>query len=462
MKLRYMISLISQKAFFIIALFFLFLGLYIVYHYWKKRKEVILQSSQHPRKIIHLILASYLATLVLVTLLERGSYGSSPINLKLFASYTEAWYRVDANAIMYIILNILMTIPLGVLLPLSFEKLKKPLSFILYCTLIILSIEFTQLITNRGVFDIDDIFNNFLGAWIGFAFIKSFLLLRSKSEKLTTIIAYQAPLILTLIFFVSTVSIYNSKPYGNLEFYALPKYKMKSVNITESPDLNLDLEAVSPNIYRHLVDDKIDPEELFELITGVDATTTLHSGHNLNIQNSEIGAGSLDFDIQTGQYIYTAPYVEVSEVHDLKFSLSEVIDQLEAININLPENTNHTLESDETHYTYSFHNRIEHNSGVTEIIFIELIFNSDNTLSRFHNNSIQLVADSKVKVKSPKAVIEDFKNGRIGIELYDLPSQINILDITSTTMMDSKGFHRPAYEITYETENQTLVVSLPA
>ena len=65
-----------------------------------------------------------------------------------------------------IILNIVCFIPVGLLVRLLFEK-HRWAKALLAGLLVSLTIELSQLIWHRGVFDVNDLFNNALGALIG-------------------------------------------------------------------------------------------------------------------------------------------------------------------------------------------------------------------------------------------------------------------------------------------------------
>ena len=65
-----------------------------------------------------------------------------------------------------LILNIVCFIPVGLLVGLLLEK-HRLAKALLVGLLVSLTIEFSQLIWHRGVFDVNDLFNNAMGALIG-------------------------------------------------------------------------------------------------------------------------------------------------------------------------------------------------------------------------------------------------------------------------------------------------------
>ena len=69
--------------------------------------------------LVGVLLWLWLVGMICVTLLgSRGIWGSGEVNLQLFLAWEEAWYAGDRTAWLYIVLNLALFLPLGVLLPL--------------------------------------------------------------------------------------------------------------------------------------------------------------------------------------------------------------------------------------------------------------------------------------------------------------------------------------------------------
>lgn len=78
-----------------------------------------------------------------------------------------------------IILNILLFIPFGYMLPCIFRKLQKALwSVILIGFICSLLTETVQLVTHLGWFDLDDLLNNTIGCIVGIILYRGFLRIR--------------------------------------------------------------------------------------------------------------------------------------------------------------------------------------------------------------------------------------------------------------------------------------------
>jgi glycopeptide antibiotics resistance protein len=70
--------------------------------------------------------------------------------------------------------NILVFLPLGILLPLTFDKIIRLPQVIFISIILSLTIEVTQYLTNLGVFDIDKTILNILGCVLGFFVLNLF------------------------------------------------------------------------------------------------------------------------------------------------------------------------------------------------------------------------------------------------------------------------------------------------
>lgn len=95
---------------------------------------------------------------------EQRNYGMVRMP---FCSYIEAFVEEDPEKILQIIMNIVMYVPFGVSLLTNFKKIRKKWVVFIITSVISLIIELVQHIFSIGLFEIDDIINNVLGAIIG-------------------------------------------------------------------------------------------------------------------------------------------------------------------------------------------------------------------------------------------------------------------------------------------------------
>lgn len=137
------------------------------------------------------------------------------------------------------VLNILLFMPLGFLLPIYSEKLKKIWKVVFIGFIVTSVIEIIQYITKIGIFEIDDIFNNTIGVLIGYCIYMTFNNLRKKENR-KYIIGYVLPMITIIVAFIGIYVKYENQELGNLSFEYNYKIDMKNVDIKNELDISED------------------------------------------------------------------------------------------------------------------------------------------------------------------------------------------------------------------------------
>ena len=105
---------------------------------------------------------TYLLIIFCLTLLSREQGSTNKIDLEIGSTL-----RINMRNNAYVVENILLFIPYGFCLAWRYGGRKKWIQHIFWGLVTTLSVECTQLITGRGVFQIDDILTNELGCVIG-------------------------------------------------------------------------------------------------------------------------------------------------------------------------------------------------------------------------------------------------------------------------------------------------------
>lgn len=113
------------------------------------------------------ILSLNCSFIYIMTLSRRRIGETYRIDLKPFDSYYVAFTEGNMEILLQILMNIAMYIPLGFLLPCCFRLFEKYRYVILVAFCGSLAIELIQLIFKLGLFEVDDVINNTLGAVIG-------------------------------------------------------------------------------------------------------------------------------------------------------------------------------------------------------------------------------------------------------------------------------------------------------
>ncbi|MCL2573466.1 MAG: VanZ family protein [Defluviitaleaceae bacterium] len=142
-----------------------------------------MNKSPNHRTLVIIVFIAYAFAVCYITLFSR-EVAMASIELDPIASYRRAANTSSAYLatieIRNVILNVIMFVPFGIFLPLFSSRLKL-LDVIMLSVLASLAIETAQLITKRGVFAIEDIIHNTLGAALGLAFYHIFAKIFKKS-----------------------------------------------------------------------------------------------------------------------------------------------------------------------------------------------------------------------------------------------------------------------------------------
>lgn len=135
------------------------------------------------RLFLYGIMICYLTVLIGAVFLSRNAGVYGDVNLHLFSSYKEAYHKMKESLFWNIILNILLFVPMGFLLPFYSDKLKRIYKIVPLGFFVTLLIEIIQYVLKLGIFEMDDIFNNTLGTLIGYCIFMIFYHLKNKIYK---------------------------------------------------------------------------------------------------------------------------------------------------------------------------------------------------------------------------------------------------------------------------------------
>ncbi|MBP3204943.1 MAG: VanZ family protein [Lachnospiraceae bacterium] len=169
---------------------------------------------------------AYLVVVIGVTLLLRGGYYGyeNAVIQPLFYSYRDAWVHWSAAAWRNIIFNFCMFVPLGFWLPLGLKSFRRFWKTYLAGFGFTLLIEILQLVTQRGIFELDDVLGNTVGTMIGYGLFVSgefFWLAVSKRKvqggyvSVRAVLTAQIPLALTILGFAVILGKYERQELGN-------------------------------------------------------------------------------------------------------------------------------------------------------------------------------------------------------------------------------------------------------
>lgn len=113
------------------------------------------------------LLVMYVAIVIGITFLSRESGSGQEPDLQIFSTW-----GINNRNNAYVLENVLLFIPLGIICPVAFRKFRHFLISVSAGFFASLLIELLQLISRRGFFQIDDIITNTIGMIIGFGIFK--------------------------------------------------------------------------------------------------------------------------------------------------------------------------------------------------------------------------------------------------------------------------------------------------
>lgn len=146
----------------------LFGAIFFVFFILLKQRGYVKRYTIHTISIVWGILLSLSCSFIFVmTLFGRKIGAVSQYRVIPFETYYHVFIEEDMEVLLQLLVNVLMFVALGVVLPCCFqyfEKLKNIVRVLLGCSLAIELIQFTF---EMGLFEIDDIVHNVLGAIIG-------------------------------------------------------------------------------------------------------------------------------------------------------------------------------------------------------------------------------------------------------------------------------------------------------
>ncbi|MEN0642646.1 VanZ family protein [Alkalicoccobacillus gibsonii] len=447
----------TTAFFLIILLALLFSTLYFLIY--KKLLRGTATLSIKPT-IVTFMLIGYLMMVAGVTVFNRSPYMMGSMDLTLFGSYIEAWNDFSVKNWQYVTLNIVMFLPLGILLPLLHDRFKKAVWTILAGILLTLSIETFQYFTGFGVFEFDDLFNNTLGAIIGYGLTMS--VLKVWNKRFLQAVGYLSPLILTSLAFAIIFVTYSLKEFGNLSI--VPNQKVDMTETTVILDVMLEETNHLPapvyqvNSYSEAEAKKF-AETFFEQMeldtSDMDVNRDAETGF-FYVQGDP--GYSLWFEFIDGSYSLKNFLFE-ENIQPIDTDESNLLNELNRFGITLPETAElHHLGLGE--YEWKTHLYEEGNSLIDGTLYVEYF--SDKTIKTMNHSMITYNKVRDKPIKTKQQAFNQLMDGSFKWFEGDI-RKIEVKDVELTYFLDSKGFYQPVYSfksIINGSNNEILIPAL--
>lgn len=411
----------------------------------------------------------YLAVVWGATIDGRGQFWQGA-ELTPFSSYRSAWYNFSVVEWRNLILNILMFVPFGFLLPCLFRKCQKSWITFMAGAGFTLLIETVQLVFRFGIFEADDILNNFIGAVIGYGIYR---LLRfpvnrwkREQEKFLPVLLLQLPLCLTVIAFCMIFITYDRQELGNLQSNLQQRLSVKNAEVRLETELSEEREEAP--IYQCHIADKEETlklaEEMFSILgTEVDMSScdyysdtaiyySTDRKYCLWIDYMGCTVGFTDFEAgRNGEE--RVPGREDADS-------GEVQEALALLGVKLPEGI--PFENlGEGRYLFAAERLSE--GDVMYDGTLTCTYHVNGKISRMDNGIIACEKYRGSPVKSEQEVYEELLAGHARSTLQGgKPSELVIREVTLTFERDSKGYYQPVYVFDVLCDQEETEVTVPA
>lgn len=444
----------------VLSVFLFLIGYFLVY------KKLLKGKKQLEIKKIgkYSILFIYIIVVLGATFGIRTA-GAEGTNLHLFSSYKEAWNSFSAVEWRNIILNILMFVPLGILLPLMFKKCEKYWVTYLIGFLATLFLEVLQFITKRGIFELDDIFNNTLGCIIGYGIARIILLcLRDKSGKQQNegllFATFQIPLCITVIAFSAIFINYSKQELGNLQIRYTYAQDMSNINV--STDMKLKNKSEKAYVYKASVGTKEESLNLANEILKVVNSKVDESQNNAYDETMVYRSSDEKYNIWVNYVGLTTSYTDFNQFEKKGksgLSLNEIKKIMKPFGVETPTAVDFT---DEGKGIYTISVDMLKSGGYYLDGNLRCTITEGNIVSDFDNNIISYNKYKEYEIISEQEAYDKILKGEFRNHSDENLSKITIKDVKLVYEMDSKGFYQPVYRFIIEGNKMDKEILIPA
>lgn len=407
-----------------------------------------------------LALAGYIAVVLAVTVFRGvGMHGS---NFRLFRAWHEAWNTFSLQNWANVLLNIAMFVPLGILLPWIHKMFRKWYVMLGSGFVCSLAIEIFQAITGRGVFDVDDLFANTLGAIFGYGI---YMALRSafvkEERKAVRIACYVAiPVVITLAI-SSIFVVYAVKDYGNLQNAAI--YKVSTRGAEWKTEIDLSEKKQTASIYKAATFNKKTCDEFGKAFLDGRTTKDLdicyydqetyyfdHSEHSLFVSHLD----------RSYRYEY---HPKAGQREPAEADQATIETLLGGYGITIPENAVFTYEGDGWH---RFDVPMESKKGDTIGGTLRCRYSSEGFIYVIYNNLVSFTYCADEQIISEAEAFEQMKRGNFYGTVYEMlsPKIVTVISCKLENQVDTKGYCQPVYmfKVMYDGVADEMRIMIPA
>jgi len=451
--------------------------------------KVVYQKCLHGTKKIGKWKAVWLILFVIygvmllgATFLSRGNFYTREQIVPLFASYREAWYQGQMSNVRNLMVNILMFVPFGFLVPIGIKRLKPFWKTYLAGLVVTVVIECLQIVTARGIFECDDILNNLVGTMIGYGVYTLFELVvdkvirkddrktiekgdrkSDKKRKLFKAIICQLPLLMCTVVIVVVCFAYQKQELGNLSIHYVTKVPANLFEIFT--DQTFDSQRGRAFVYQVKEYSLPATRELAEQV--------LHkSGTDIHDNETDIydetvfyrGTGKhISIDYKGGVYDYTnfdSMFSDGRLTEKTDGTREEILAALNDLGVEVPEGADFENQGNGL---YIFTVNAVEKDGMIYDGHVSCTLMDDGSIARISNRIYVCTAYKEFDVISEEEALQRIQRGefRFYFEEKD-KADIYVQDVSLGYMLDSKSFYQPVYLFDITIDDREYQIPIPA
>lgn len=452
-----MVDIFSMlKQYFILAsIVIIFVAglIFILYKvFWRDKK------LPFKKLFLYFLLLGYVVMVFGVTVLNRGQSMYGELNLTLFSSYKEAWIFFDKRHFLFLILNILMFVPLGILLPLIHRRWQNFIWLLMSALVFTLLIESFQSVTGYGIFDLDDILNNTIGAVIGYGVVMALGGLKKRQWKKAIISLL--PLMMMIFVFAGMYFIYQMQEFGNLPSKSIKKQNITQAEFIISIDTGERLEEAAvyqaPSItkaeankraaqfFENIITEKLD----LEIIPYEKEIIYWHRGEP---------AFNLWLTLSDQSFSFSEITIEEGLPTDAEET--ELMEALAKYGLGVPAEATFKREAAGT-YTWE----AEQLKSGSQMIdgSLTITYYADQTIKEINQQMITYEEVAVRPLKEVEAAIAEIKQGKFNYYGEGRIEQMQLKAVSLDYQLDSKGYYQPIYTFDSEINGEEMELSIPA
>lgn len=416
---------------------------------------LIYQKVLNGRKPIQLksaatiiLFVGYLLMVFCATWFSRRPSGYYSVSLSLFSSYLEAWNSFTLRSWQLLILNIVVFVPFGILLPLVSKRFQNLIWIISAGAVFTLSIETIQWVFRIGVFEADDLLNNLIGVIVGYGMVMAVLSAVNREKRISSriIIGYLMPLLLVIVVYSGIFIKYSLNDLGNLA--AAYSQRINCDNVQISSVIDLSQQSNPDVVYKTKVyNKKTGLEYAKQIYEGMGVSTgrmnIIQYNNNAIYQSYGEGQYSLWVKYAGGQYDFTDFSYDQYQPAAKTLEQKTVLKALEKMNIYVPENLDFT--GNEQDGQFSFKADMIKNKNKYLLGQLDGTMYEDGIIRNLNNNLTSLEKYKAVSIISEAEAFEKIQQGKFKLYWNEELKSITVKGVKIEYLADSKGYYQPVY-----------------